>query len=421
VVDPASGVDRRADVLIRNGHIEAILGEGENVSPDIPRMNATGLMVTPGFVDLHAHFRYPGQSHKETIASATASAIRGGFTTVCAMANTSPAIDSPLEVEDVLTRGQEESRCHLKTFAGVSKGLHGHDNTDAGALLAAGAIGLSDDGNPVESADIMRRALNESNRLGFPVSAHEERRADARNSDPFWPCASEVDMVRRDINLARTTGGKLHIAHVSCRESLELIEEAKSTGIPVTAEATPHHIAMTDAEWGGAGRLPTDHGFAKVNPPLRSELDREALVRGLVSGVIDAIATDHAPHTSGDKCGGCHQSAFGFSGFEFALPLCLELVSDRQIEFASVIERLTIGPARVLGINAGSLAPGAAADVCILDPNESWVATSDAIVSKGKNNPRMGSQLRGRVVATIVSGHVHHFGRDHELRAIRTS
>ena len=424
IIDPAQAMDRRADLLIRGDRIEAILGPGDPVSSDIERLDVTGQMVTPGFVDIHAHLRYPGQSHKETVASGTASAVRGGFTTVCAMANTTPAVDSGLLVEEVGRRLREEARCHVRTFGAVTKGLQGAARTDARELLSAGSVALSDDGNPVVSADVMTDTLAASCRLGFVVSAHEELRQPGSMGavDPRWECTGEVELIRRDLDLVRKTGGRLHIAHVSCAQSLELIAAAKAEGLAVTAEATPHHLTLDESIWDGLDMshdLPANHGYAKVNPPVRSSHDRAEVVAALQAGVIDAIATDHAPHSRSEKCGSPAVAAFGFTAFEFALPLLLQLVDTGAMTLYDVIERLTSGPARALALPAGSLKPGATADVCVFDPVQSWMPERDTVVSKGKNHPLMLNQMSGRVQATVVAGRVHRFGQDHGLRALR--
>jgi len=417
VLDPAGGLDGRMNVLVSGNRIEALLDPSASVSNDVERLDAAGMIVAPGFVDIHAHLRYPGLPHKETIASGTAAAVRGGFTTVCAMANSKPAVDTPQLVEDVLRQAECEAHCRVHTFAGVSEELKGNRNTMGADLFAAGAIGLSDDGNPVRSEDIMREALEQSSRHGKPVSAHEESHHEAE--DFRWPCSGEVHMIRRDVELLKSTGGRLHIAHVSCRESLDVIAAAKAAGLSITAEATPHHLALTEQVWEGEDELPANHGLAKVNPPLRSPQDVWALTEALEAGIVDAIATDHAPHAVSEKCVEPSCAAFGFSALELALPLLLQLVEAGKLSLATMVERLTAGPARIMQLHAGSLVPGAQADICLFDPNCEWTPARDTIVSKGKNHPLMGRPMKGRVMATVVDGRVFDFGRDHGLRALR--
>lgn len=384
-------------------------------------VDANGATVTPGFVDIHAHLRYPGFPDKETIASGTSAAIRGGFTTICAMANSDPPIDSPSRLENTLEMVAREARCRVALVGAVSKGLEGQANTDAGGLHRAGAAALSDDGNPVMDPSIMAKALEASDRLGIPVSAHEERWSGAHgNRDPASPCDGEVEMIRRDLDLLRRFGGRLHIAHVSCRESVELVGEAQAAGLPVTAEVTPHHLQLYRARLPAVG-LPHGHPNGKVNPPLRSLEDLQALQAGLASGVLSAVATDHAPHSRSDKTGSYQSAAFGFTGFELALPLLVRLVKEGVLGLPKLVERLTLGPARAFQLSAGTLKPGARADVCIFDPDRRWEASRDSLVSKGKNTPLSLQSLTGRVLWTVAGDRLHSFRNDHELRAFRAS
>jgi dihydroorotase len=373
-------------------------------------------------VDVHAHLRYPGQPDKETIASGTAAAVQGGFTTVCAMANASPPVDSPERVEQVLAMAEAEARCRLHTMGAVSRDLQGQEGTDARELALSGATALSDDGNPVADEGLMRQALQASERLGIPVSAHEEVRGLApATPDACWKCPGESQMVGRDLQLLGRDGGKLHVAHVSCTESVELIAEAQAAGLAVTAEATPHHLTMTSRVRDGGNNLPPGHGNSKVNPPLRSDADVTAVREGVRSGVISAIATDHAPHSSADKSGGLDGAAFGFSGFELALPLVMDLVRQGLLSLPAAVERLTLGPARCLGLAGGTLGAGAAADICVFDPAATWEPGRDTLVSKGKNHPAAGATVTGRVVMTVVGGTIYRFGADHGLRGFRAT
>jgi dihydroorotase len=380
-------------------------------------IDASGLCVTPGFVDLHTHLRFPGFTAKETIASGTAAAVRGGFTTICAMANALPAVDSAAQVERVRLMVESEAKCRVEIVGAVTRGLAGYEATDVGELIAAGVIAISDDGNPIVDASCMADALSSTESVGLPISAHEEMRTEDHGSR--WPCEDEVDMIRRDLALLRRHGGRLHIAHISCRESVELVAEAQAQGLEVTAEVTPHHLALTKDIWEGDERLPPDHPATKVNPPLRSPLDVEAVQTALASGIIAAVATDHAPHCGVDKAGDYDGAAFGMIGLELALPILLEMVSIGSISLSNAVARLTIGPAELFCLKAGTLETGSAADVCIFDPNEQWQASRDTVVSKGKNSPMMRKTFTGRVKTTIVDGTIFHFGRDHELRALR--
>ena len=421
MIDPSLNIDETVDILVENGRIAGRFHTGgHHVSPFADRtLNASGFIVSPGFVDIHAHLRFPGQKAKESIASGTSAAIRGGFTTVCTMANTKPSIDSAAKVEQVLQVAAAEAKCRINVIGAVSKGLSGQINTNGPELVSEGVVALSDDGKAVLDREVMKRALAQSAKLGVAVSAHEESHEPGAPSDPCWPCTGESAMVKRDIELMGETGGKLHIAHVSCAESVELIAEAQAAGHSITAEATPHHLALTSEELSDSPSLPPRHGFAKVNPPLRSQRDVLAIREGLATGVISAIATDHAPHTSTEKCGGLQGAAFGFTAFELALPLVLRLVASGALSMVSAVQRLTSGPAQILGLSAGTLRTGAVADICLFDPKASWQPGRDSLVSKSENTPLLGQQLLGRVYATVAQGRLYQFGEDHGLRAFR--
>ena len=418
VIDPASGYDAWADVLIREGRIVAV--GGDLVGADVPVLDSSNLIVCPGFVDLHTHLRYPGFPEKETIRTGTMAAAAGGFTTVCAMANTHPVVDSVEVLENVRAAAEREGVARVHQLAAVSCGLLGEQLTDMAALAAAGAPAFSDDGKPVWNENIMRQALRQSRALHLPISVHEEDPelvrggvANAgdrarRQSLAEWPCAGEASMVARDVRLLGEEGGHLHVAHVSCADTVRLIREAKARGLRITAEATPHHLRLTDRLLEGDAELglPPAHPCTKVNPPLRCEADVEALVEALADGTIDAVATDHAPHTASDKDMSYEDAAFGISAVESALPLLLDLVRERRLDLVTLVERLTAGPARAFGLHAGTLAPGEDADICVFDPVATWRLTPEAMVSRGKNTPLMGSLLRGRVVWTLVDGRV---------------
>jgi dihydroorotase len=308
----------------------------------------------------------------------------------------------------------------VRQLGAVSRGLAGHELTDLQALAHAGAVAFSDDGKPVWNARLMEEALRWSDRLGKPVSVHEEDpdlvRGGVANAGeiarrldlPPWPCAGEASLVARDLALLERSGGRLHIAHASCAETVALLKDARERGLPVTSEVTPHHLRLTDSlvEGDATLGLPAAHPCTKVNPPLRSREDVEALVEALADGVIDAVATDHAPHARADKERPFVEAAFGFSGIETALPLLLDLVREGRLTLLALVERLTVGPARVFGLEAGSIAPGALADVCVFDPDEEWEVAPEALYSLGKNTPLLGARLRGRVTCTIVGGDV---------------
>ena len=431
VLDPGRGLDTIADVLMEGGRI-AKVGAALAAAQVI---DAEGLVVCPGFVDIHCHLRDPGFEHKETIETGTRAAARGGFTTVCCMPNTEPPIDSQATVEYVLRTAAAVGLARVLPIGCVSRGRHGETLAELADLAEAGVAGFSDDGNPVADGTLMRRALEYSQALGLPVIDHCEEPSLAKEGvmHEGWvatrlglrgqPAAAEEAAVARDIALAEFTGSHVHIAHVSTRGSLELVRAAKGRGIDVTAEVTPHHLTLTHeaaafSPASPAGRPAGEGGLtydtnAKVNPPLRTREDVEACVEGLLDGTIDAIATDHAPHALEDKLCEFDQAAFGISNFETALGALLTLVPEGRLDLATLIAKLTAGPVRALGLDRrpgldglGSLAPGAPADVVVFDPQREWVVEPERFASKGRNTPLAGRTLRGQVVATVYSGRI---------------
>ncbi len=430
VQDPANGTDAIADVFIAGGRIAAV---GPNVGKEAAEViDAQGLLVCPGFVDLHCHLRQPGFEHKETIATGTAAAARGGFTTVCAMPNTEPPADSAAAIEFVLRTARAEGAVRVLPIGCVTRGRVGRELADLAELAEAGAVAFSDDGAPVADAHLMRRALEYAGMLGLPVINHcqdpslteggvmHEGWVSARLGLRGMPAAGEESMVARDIALARLTGSHLHIAHVSAEGSVDLIRSARAYGAPVTAEVTPHHLTLThEAVMKAAGEAPGGLAYdtdAKVNPPLRTEADAAACLVGLLDGTIACIATDHAPHAVQDKLCEFDAAAFGISGLETAFGLCMTLVHAGRLPLKRLIEALTVGPVRSFGLNRrieglGTLSPGAPGDVVIVDPEAEWVVEPERLVSKGKNTPLAGRRLRGRVVATVYEGRVVFDGR----------
>jgi dihydroorotase len=421
IIDPATNMDEIADLLLVEGRIAAI-GRTDAIPANTQLIDARDLIVSPGFVDLHTHLRFPGFPQKETMRSGTSAAAAGGFTTVCAMANTNPVVDCVETLGAVHREIARAAQVRVMQLASVTLGLRGRHLTDMPALAAAGAVAFSDDGKPLGDGAIMRRALSWSANLGIPVSVHEEDSAIvdegvANAGEPArrlglaeWPCAGEASIVARDITLLEETGGHLHIAHVSCAETVPLIREGKRRGLKLTAEVTPHHLRLTDRLLNGDSRLclPAGHPCTKVNPPLRSPEDVEAVIDALADGTIDAIATDHAPHHSEDKALPYAHAAFGLSAIETALPLALDLVRDGRISMATLIRRLTSGPAAIFGLKTGTLRRDAPADICVFDPGETWTVTPEALRSKGKNTPLMGTSLSGRVRYTVVGGRLVH-------------
>ncbi|MCL0082231.1 dihydroorotase [Dehalococcoidia bacterium] len=412
IIDPSQGMDCVGDLLIANGRIAQI---GKQVTiPDRQHsvLQAQGMIVCPGFIDLHCHLRQPGFEAKETIASGTKAAARGGFTTVCCMPNTNPPIDTQAVVEQVQRIASAEAAVRVLPIGCITEGRGGKKLVGISRLNKAGVVAFSDDGNPVWDGEIMRQALEQSKILDVPIIDHCEDLTLTANGSmndgviasrigyKGIPAAAEEGMIARDIELAGLTGGRLHIAHVSTAGGVELIRKAKTRGINLTAEATPHHLTLTE------NMVITRGTHAKVSPPLRTEKDRNALVEALREGVIDVIATDHAPHTEADKAQSFDRAAFGISGLETALGSLMSLVHRGEIDLVTLISRLTCQPAQIIGVSgiSGSLKIGSAADITIFDPNARWTVDPDRFASRGKNTPLVGMTLRGKVMMTIVAG-----------------
>ena len=426
IIDPSQGIDQVGDILIVEGSI-AQAGSPIIQRPSFSAMlhkaqqlDATGLVVCPGFVDLHCHLREPGFEDKETIATGTKAAATGGFTTVCCMANTEPPLDTPAAVDWLKQKASKDSFVAVLPIGCVTRGRRGEELTDMAGLAEAGVIAFSDDGNPVANSQIMRDAMSYSRSLGLPIIDHCEDKAlsgggiinEGRISTETGlkgiPAAAEEVMVARDLILAKMTEARVHIAHVSTKGSVELIRRAKEEGISVTAEATPHHLTLTEESIIDEARNKSFDTNAKVNPPLRTRADIEALTKGLKDGVIDAIATDHAPHTVGDKSCDLKSAAFGISGFETAFGCLMGLVHQGEISLVRLLSKLTCEPAKVIGREGelGTLKAGVLANVTILDPDREWIVNTRDFASKGKNTPYDGVKLRGKVMATIADGKI---------------
>lgn len=426
IVDPSQNLDVEGDLLVKDGRVAAVgkVPERDGDGAERAEFDARGLVVAPGFIDLHVHLREPGYEEKETIATGARAATAGGFTTICCMPNTSPAIDTRAVVEYVGRAAETAGAARVLCVAAVSKGRAGKELVEMAELAAAGVVGFSDDGAAVGGTVLMRNALAYSRMLDLPVIDHCEDpelvKGGQMNEGPVatrlglkgQPAAAEEIIVARDLALAELTGGWVHVAHLSARRAVEAVRAAKARGVRVTAEVTPHHLVMTDelvaGRWPGfpgstAPHLPYDTN-TKVNPPLRSRADVEALLEGLRDGTIDAIATDHAPHHQVDKVCEYDFAAPGLVGLETALPALLLLVEQGRLSLGEVVRLLTTGPASVLKRDLGTLRPGAAADVAVFDPNLAWKVTPEALLSKGKNTPFIGETVKGRVVLTLRDG-----------------
>jgi dihydroorotase len=419
VIDPATGVDGVRTVVVRDGKVAEVAERIERPR-DARALDARGRWVTPGFVDLHVHLREPGQEYKETVETGARAAVAGGFTTICAMPNTKPVNDNASVTELVLSRAAAAGFARVLPLGCISRNQAGEELAEYGELEAAGCVAVTDDGKPVVSSALMRRALEYAKAFGLPVAVHEEDPllvgkgvmhegpAATRLGLKGIPGAAEDVMVLRDLALLELTGGRLHVQHVSTRGAVRALREAKRRGLPVTAEATPHHLALSDEDLAASG-YSTDF---KMNPPLRAAEDVQALREGLADGTIDAVATDHAPHSAVEKDLEFDAAMNGIVGLETAFAVCLDLVRKGVLSDHRLVEALTAGPARAFGLAAGTLGRGAPADVAVLDPAAEWVVDAERFHSKGRNTPWKGKRLVGRCVYTIVGGRlVHEEGR----------
>ena len=422
VIDPATGRDEVADVLIRDGNIEAI---GRNLGhPDgAERLDCAGAFVSPGFIDVHCHLREPGREDVETIATGARAAAAGGFTAICAMPNTEPVTDNQAAVGFIIRQASRVAAARVYPIGAISVGQKGEALAEFGEMVAAGAVAVSDDGRPVVSAHLMRTALDYAQTFGIPVIDHceeltlahggsmNEGIVSARLGLKGIPSEAEEIMVIRDILLARLTGGHIHLCHMSTRGSVELIRWGKDRGINVTAEVTPHHLTLTETEVEGYRTA------AKMNPPLRTAEDVDVLQDALRDGTIDLVATDHAPHHYDAKDREFADAPFGIVGLETALALVVtELVDSGMIDFKTLVDRMSTRPARLFGLAGGTLASGSIADVTVFDSKFPWTVDPDTFLSKGRNTPYRGRELRGRARYTVVGGAVVHRALDSDTR-----
>ncbi|MGZ4814748.1 MAG: dihydroorotase [Terriglobales bacterium] len=411
LIDPASGIDETVDVLLSNGKVTAINPDNKQAASADETFNAKGLVVAPGFIDLHVHLREPGQSYKETIATGTAAAAAGGFTSVCAMPNTNPVNDSA-EITAWMRSPERRAVVNVFPIAAATLGSKGETPSDYRALHKAGAVAVTDDGKPILEDRIMLEALKSAAKVRIPVIQHAEdtrlTAGAAMNYGPTsfrlglrgMPVKAESGIVERDIDLAKKTRAHLHVAHLSTAAALDAVRKARKSGVRVTCEVTPHHFTLIDEN---VGEYDTNY---KMNPPLRNAVDRDAMIRGLEDGTIDCIATDHAPHARHEKEVEFDKAAFGIMGLETALALAITVLSkERDMTLNRIVELLSTNPAKVIGLrHRGTLAKGAHADVTIFDPKAKWTYEVKKSKSKSRNTPFDGCDFYGRLVATIVGG-----------------
>ena len=419
ILDPANGVDATGDLLLKDGRVAAVeTTPGRMDAGDAMRVDVDGLVVCPGLIDPHVHLREPGQGAKETIESGSRAAAAGGFSTVCCMPNTAPTLDTPDMVEWVAMRARERAACRVLVAAAATVGRQGEALSPMHAMHHAGAVAFTDDGDGIADADLMRKVLQICASLGVAFMQHCQETTLTRGAQMHegpmsmklgligWPRVAEELMLERDLRLDRSVGARYHAQHLSSGGSVDILRAARADGVPATGEVSPHHLLLTDAAVDG---FDTN---AKMNPPLREESDRRALVQGVADGVITVLATDHAPHTPAEKAKPFEEAPLGIIGVETALPIYVEaLVASGAIDWPRLIAMMTIEPARLLGIDDqgfGGLAVGSPADVTVIDPNERWTIASEGSESRSRNCPFDGREVEGRAVLTLVDGQPSH-------------
>ena len=409
VIDPSQGIDSVTDVFVQDGRIMCL--GGEHVAEET--IDASGLIVCPGLVDMHVHLREPGREEDETIVTGAQAALAGGFTSIACIPNTEPSIDTQADVEFIRQKAARADAANVFVVACVSKDREGKELAEIGQLVEAGAVAFSDDGSPVSDAELMRRAFEYCRMFDKPILAHEEvlelTRGGVMNEGlvslalglPGMPAAAEDVMIGRDIQLAEVTNGRLHVMHVSTAQGVALVRDAKARGVRVTAEACPHHFTLTDESLRAF-----DSNF-KMSPPLRTAADVDAIIAGLIDGTIDCISTDHAPHALEKKMLELDRAPFGILGLETAVGLAVtRLIVPGRIGWPRLVEAMSTLPSRILGIERGTLSDGAVADISIIDPNISWQVDVEKFRSKSVNSPFHGWKLQGRAVTTIVNGRI---------------
>ena len=410
MIDPSQDLDQVADVLVAEGKVEA-LGEMRASAEEV--IDASGLIVTPGLIDMHVHLREPGKAEEETIASGSSAAVAGGFTTVCCMPNTDQAIDNQAAAEFVFLQAQRANKAHIYPIGAITKGRQGRELAEMGGLIQGGAVAFSDDGDCVKDAAMMRWALEYAKMFKKPIIDHCEDKNLSEEGVmhegfvstvlglPGMPAAAEEVMVSRDLILAEYTGGHVHIAHITTSGSVDLVRRARTRGVPVTCEATPHHLTLTDE------CVKTFDTNFKMNPPLRTEQDVAMMQRALADGTIDCLVSDHAPHALEEKDVEFSLAPFGVIGMETLLPIVItELVEKEVLSISEAIAKLTTNPARILGLPKGTLAVGSDADITIIDPKVKWQIDKEKFKSRSRNCPFHGREVTGRARYTIVGGEI---------------
>ncbi|MFQ3573041.1 MAG: dihydroorotase [Thermodesulfovibrionales bacterium] len=418
IIEPSQGIDSEGSILIEKGRIAEIYKKKikRPTSKEITIIDVTGCFVIPGLIDMHTHLREPGHEHKETIHTGTRAGIHGGFTSLCCMPNTFPINDNATVTSFIIRKAYQEGFCKVYPIGAITKGQQGIELAEMGLMHEAGAVAFSDDGRPVMNSLVMRRALEYSKILNCPIISHSEDIALSANGLmnegilsyslglEGIPRESEEIMVARDISLARLTKGRLHIAHVSTRQAVDIIRRAKAEGVCVTAETCPHYFTLTE------DAIKDYDTNAKVNPPLRTLEDVYAIKEGLRDGTIDVIATDHAPHHKDEKLLEFDKSPFGISGLETALSLALNLVDEAVLSMSDLVLKMSKNPASILGLTGGSLKVGSDADITVIDTEKEFLVSEETIYSKGKNTPFLGQTLKGKVVFTIAKGKAYQHG-----------
>jgi len=409
VIDPANGVDAVCDVWINDGLVAGVGTFSDDAKETI---DAGEQIVCPGLIDMHVHLREPGQEWKEDIESGSRAAVAGGVTSMCCMPNTGPHIDHAGVALQIVARARQVGLCNVHPIGAVTKNLDGKELTEMRELSRAGCVAFSDDGMPVWHAGVMRKALEYASSFGFMVIQHAEELALTKGGaiNEGWvstqlgvtgmPVEGEDAMIARDIMLTRRVDARYHVAHISSAGAVDLVRAARAEGLKVTTEAAPHHFALTEEEVLGF------NADAKMSPPLRTEADRLAVIEGLRDGTIDVIATDHAPHHEDDKRCGLSCAAFGIVGLETMLPVSLQLERDGILSMSDLLAKMTCNPARLLGLDSGTLSVGADADIAIFNPAATWTVDRNALVSKGKNTPWHGKEMTGQVTHTLKSGQI---------------